>query len=155
MLEKIENLDVDLLDLPPSCIKFWPSNHSWFIVGTYELDKSEDLARTGTTRSRNSDIDARPFTPREGNVSSGPLSFHHYSDPNLCQSADECEHSDYQGEDGENQESEDQTQPSTLQERNGSLMLYNLQNGTLPGKYISPAHIPMEPYMIFISVPQI
>jgi diphthamide biosynthesis protein 7 len=131
MVEKIENLDVDLLDLPPSCIEFWPSNHSWFIVGTYELDKSEDPARTGATRSRDGDIDARPFTLHEGNVSPVPLSFHNYSEPNLSEAAEEHECSDDRAEDGEKPESEDQTQPSTLQERNGSLMLYNLENGTL------------------------
>jgi diphthamide biosynthesis protein 7 len=131
MLENIENLDVDLLDLPPSCIKFWPNHSSWFIVGTYELDKSEDAARTGENLSRNSDIDARPFIHCEGSVSAGPLSFHNYSEPNLSQSADEYEQSDDLEDDGESQESGNQTQPSTLQERNGSLMLYNLQNGVL------------------------
>ncbi|KAM3072074.1 hypothetical protein ACMFMG_008536 [Clarireedia jacksonii] len=131
MLEKIENLDVDLLDLPPSCIEFWPDNHSWLIVGTYELDKSEDPARTGEKRLQHSDVDIRPFTYWEGSVTSGLLSFHNYSRPDQASSADDNESYDDDGKYEENQESGNQTQPSTLQERNGSLMLYNLQNGAL------------------------
>lgn len=131
MLENIENLDFDLLDLPPSCIEFWPNHPSWFVVGTYELDISEDPARTGEKRSQKNDVDTSPFAHREGSVSTGPLSFHHFSKLNQPEAANEHESYDDQDEDRENQESENQTQLSTLQERNGSLMLYNLQHGAL------------------------
>jgi len=42
-LDKSHNiiaLDHIALDLPPSCIEFWPLNPDYFVVGTYELDES-------------------------------------------------------------------------------------------------------------------
>lgn len=31
-----------MLDLPPSCIEFCPAHPDFFVVGTYNLEKSED-----------------------------------------------------------------------------------------------------------------
>jgi diphthamide biosynthesis protein 7 len=32
------------LDLPPSCVEFCPAHPAYFLVGTYNLEKSENLA---------------------------------------------------------------------------------------------------------------
>jgi diphthamide biosynthesis protein 7 len=38
----IERLRSLVLDLPPSCIEFWPSNPQYAVVGTYNLEKGAD-----------------------------------------------------------------------------------------------------------------
>ena len=32
-----------ILDLPPSCIEFWPQDGRYFVVGTYYLEKPADV----------------------------------------------------------------------------------------------------------------
>jgi diphthine methyl ester acylhydrolase len=32
------------LDLPPSCVEFCPSNPTYFVVGTYNLEKKAEVA---------------------------------------------------------------------------------------------------------------
>ncbi|KAL1853648.1 hypothetical protein Daus18300_011683 [Diaporthe australafricana] len=39
--EKIKSFQSMTLDLPPSCIEFCPSHPSYFLVGTYNLEKNE------------------------------------------------------------------------------------------------------------------
>lgn len=36
------------LDLPPSCIEFWPLNPRYAVVGTYNLEKSIEEHETST-----------------------------------------------------------------------------------------------------------
>lgn len=39
--EEISSIQSMVLDLPPSCIEFCPAHPSYFVVGTYNLEKSE------------------------------------------------------------------------------------------------------------------
>lgn len=39
--ETISSTQSMILDLPPSCIEFCPAHGSYFLVGTYNLQKSE------------------------------------------------------------------------------------------------------------------
>jgi diphthamide biosynthesis protein 7 len=41
-ISSIEPVKSLTLELPPSCIEFWPSNEQFAIVGTYNLEKGED-----------------------------------------------------------------------------------------------------------------
>ncbi|KAJ8063960.1 hypothetical protein OCU04_007806 [Sclerotinia nivalis] len=123
MASKIEVLDSDLLDLPPSCIEFWPNNPSWFVIGTYELDKEEEDSWVHVDKSSSEVVvNTDPFPHKEGMVSSAPLSLIDYSHP---------EHIFVEDKKIISNESEDQSEPlSTLQKRNGSLMLYHLDGGS-------------------------
>ena len=40
-----------ILDLPPSCIEFCPAYPSYFVVGTYNLQKDEDAPEDGGSES--------------------------------------------------------------------------------------------------------
>lgn len=49
LAERISSIDMTIsssqsmvLDLPPSCIEFCPAHPSYFLVGTYNLQKEED-----------------------------------------------------------------------------------------------------------------
>lgn len=124
MTSKIELLDSDLLDLPPSCIEFWPNNPSWFVIGSYELDKEEEESRVDAEKSSSEVVvNTETFPHKEGIVSSAPLSLIDYS-----------HHQHVVTKDNEitPNESEDRSEPpSTLQKRNGSVMLYHLDGGSL------------------------
>ena len=124
MASKVEALDSDLLELPPSCIEFWPNNPSWFVIGTYELDKEEEDSRAHVEKSPSELlVNTDPFPHKEGIVSSARLSLIDYSHAG-----------DDFVEDNEiiPNESEGQSeQLSTLQKRNGSVMLYYLDEGSL------------------------
>lgn len=124
MASKIEVLDSDLLDLPPSCIEFWPNNPSWFVIGTYELDKEDEDSWVNVEKASSEVVvNTDPFPNKEGIISSAPLSLVDYSHEPLVL----VEDSDVILE-----ESKDQSDPpSTLQKRNGSVMLYHLEDGSL------------------------
>lgn len=82
--ESISSTQSMILDLPPSCIEFCPAYPDLFVVGTYNLEKSEqpdtvedeekvdeeeDLQTSGTSKqpqSRNGSIIV--FQLREGRV---------------------------------------------------------------------------------------
>lgn len=124
MSSKIEVLDSDLLELPPSCIEFWPNNPSWFVIGTYELDKEDaDSRRHIEKPSSGIVMKTEPFTCREGVVSLAPLSFIDYSHEEDLLAG--------KGEVTSNESEEQSEPPSTLQKRNGSVMLYHLDGGSL------------------------
>ncbi|TGO34285.1 hypothetical protein BHYA_0204g00130 [Botrytis hyacinthi] len=124
MASKIEVLDSDLLNLPPSCIEFWPNNPSWFVIGTYELDKEDEDSWVDVNKASSEVVvNTDPFPNKEGIISSAPLSLVDYSHEPLVF----VEDSDVISE-----ESKDQSEPpSTLQKRNGSVMLYHLEDGSL------------------------
>ncbi|KAI9643218.1 hypothetical protein NHQ30_007834 [Ciborinia camelliae] len=125
MASKIEVLDSDLLELPPSCIEFWPNNPSWFIIGTYELDKEEDEDSWVHIEKASSEVivNTDPFPHKEGIVSSAPLTLIDYSHD---------EHIFIDNSEVTVKESEGQSEPpSTFQKRNGSVMLYHLDDGSL------------------------
>ncbi|KAF2276387.1 uncharacterized protein EI97DRAFT_376834 [Westerdykella ornata] len=66
----IEPLDSLILDLPPSCIEFWPVNPKFALIGTYNLEKQEasqdaedgsntivaDIAAVKKTQQRNGSL---------------------------------------------------------------------------------------------------
>ncbi|KAB8293322.1 hypothetical protein EYC80_007646 [Monilinia laxa] len=124
MTSKIELLDSGLLDLPPSCIEFWPHNPSWFVIGTYELDKEEEESWVNIEKSSSEvTVNTETFPHKEGIVSSAPLSLIDYSHHQYVFTKDNeitPNESEYQSE-----------PPSTLQKRNGSVMLYHLDGGSL------------------------
>ncbi|QSZ31349.1 hypothetical protein DSL72_000912 [Monilinia vaccinii-corymbosi] len=124
MTSKIKLLDSDLLELPPSCIEFWPNHSSWFVVGTYELDKEEEGSWVHAEKSSSEVmVNTDPLPHKEGVVSSAPLSLVDYSHD---------QHVFVQGSEIAPNVSEDQSEaPSTLQKRNGSVMLYHLDGGSL------------------------
>jgi diphthamide biosynthesis protein 7 len=41
-MTSIDSLKSITLDLPPSCVEFWPLNPQYAIVGTYHLDRSKE-----------------------------------------------------------------------------------------------------------------
>ena len=41
-MPSIEHLQSLTLDLPPCCIEFWPLNVQYAVVGTYNLEKTEE-----------------------------------------------------------------------------------------------------------------
>jgi hypothetical protein len=41
-MHSIQHLQSLTLDLPPSCIEFWPANEKYAVVGTYNLDTAND-----------------------------------------------------------------------------------------------------------------
>lgn len=43
--ESISSVQSMILDLPPSCIEFCPAHPSYFVVGTYYLEKEEEAAQ--------------------------------------------------------------------------------------------------------------
>lgn len=43
--EVISSTQSMVLDLPPSCIEFCPSHPSFFVVGTYYLERTEEGAK--------------------------------------------------------------------------------------------------------------
>lgn len=44
--ESISSTQSMVLDLPPSCVEFCPAHPDLFVVGTYNLEKSEDAQTT-------------------------------------------------------------------------------------------------------------
>lgn len=124
MASKFQVLDSDLLDLPPSCIEFWPNNPSWFVVGTYELDKEEEDSWVHVEKSSSEVVvNAEPFPHKEGVVTSAPLTLIDYShDSHIFVEDTKIASNDSDGK---------SEPPSTLQKRNGSIMLYHLDGGSL------------------------
>ncbi|KAI0481912.1 hypothetical protein GGR56DRAFT_617779 [Xylariaceae sp. FL0804] len=51
------------LDLPPSCIEFCPAHPDYFIIGTYNLQKEESSADTGTASEQDLDNDSEEHQP--------------------------------------------------------------------------------------------
>lgn len=41
-MTSVDSLKSITLDLPPSCIEFWPLNPQYAVVGTYHLDRSKE-----------------------------------------------------------------------------------------------------------------
>lgn len=54
-MASIKSLTSFKLDLPPSCIEFFPLNPQFAVIGTYNLEKAEDKEQTGSA-------------PQDGNV---------------------------------------------------------------------------------------
>jgi len=42
-MPSIEHLQSLTLDLPPSCIEFWPLDPQYAVIGTYNLEKTEEV----------------------------------------------------------------------------------------------------------------
>jgi len=47
-MSSIKSLTSFKLDLPPSCIEFFPLNPQYAIIGTYNLEKSDDKEAAGS-----------------------------------------------------------------------------------------------------------
>ncbi|KAK0724765.1 hypothetical protein B0H67DRAFT_568681 [Lasiosphaeris hirsuta] len=55
--EPVSSLQSLQLDLPPSCVEFCPAFPSYFLVGTYNLQKDEETTAAKTANSTNSEED--------------------------------------------------------------------------------------------------
>jgi diphthamide biosynthesis protein 7 len=47
-MSSIQSLDSFKLDLPPSCIDFFPLNPQYAVIGTYNLEKQDDQESAGS-----------------------------------------------------------------------------------------------------------
>jgi diphthamide biosynthesis protein 7 len=53
-MPSIEHLQSLTLDLPPSCIEFWPVDEQYAVVGTYNLDTTQDTLEIKSQRRNGS-----------------------------------------------------------------------------------------------------
>lgn len=55
-MAEITSIKSLILDLPPSCIEFWPVDSQYVVVGTYNLEKAaaEETVESEETRTKNS-----------------------------------------------------------------------------------------------------
>lgn len=47
-MSEVDHLQSLTLDLPPSCIEFWPLDPQYAIIGTYNLEKSSNNPGTSS-----------------------------------------------------------------------------------------------------------
>ncbi|KAK0648802.1 hypothetical protein B0T16DRAFT_408852 [Cercophora newfieldiana] len=69
VLEPISSTRSLQLDLPPSCVEFCPASQNYFLVGTYNLQKDEELAAANVEQSGNETQGAGPAKPQTRNGS--------------------------------------------------------------------------------------
>jgi diphthamide biosynthesis protein 7 len=56
-MPSIEHLQTLTLDLPPSCIEFWPLDERYAVIGTYNLDTAQDtIDSTPISQRRNGSL---------------------------------------------------------------------------------------------------
>jgi diphthine methyl ester acylhydrolase len=54
-----------VLELPPSCVEFWPQFSEWAVVGTYYLERNESQAHGNTALQTNEGDSSRDSTLHE------------------------------------------------------------------------------------------
>jgi diphthine methyl ester acylhydrolase len=67
-MTSINSIDSLILDLPPSCIEFWPLNPQYAVVGTYHLEKPDGPEEASTEEEADASV-AAEFKPQERNGS--------------------------------------------------------------------------------------
>ncbi len=65
-MSKISSIYSTVLELPPSCIEFWPVDPNYFVVGTYRLEKIPPKLDDGHRQTPESDTNVNDTT--EGNT---------------------------------------------------------------------------------------
>ncbi|KAK0611125.1 hypothetical protein B0T14DRAFT_540338 [Immersiella caudata] len=70
VLEPISSIQSLQLDLPPSCVEFCPAFPSYFLVGTYNLQKDEDSA---VTKAESGDDEIQTVGPVKPQIRSGSV----------------------------------------------------------------------------------
>jgi hypothetical protein len=65
-MSKISSVYSTVLELPPSCIEFWPANPNCFVVGTYHLEKISEQTDDGRLQTAESDTDVNDTTGGDG-----------------------------------------------------------------------------------------
>ena len=65
-MSKISSIYSTVLELPPSCIEFWPVDPNYFVVGTYRLEKITRKPDDGHRQTPESDTNVNDAT--EGNT---------------------------------------------------------------------------------------
>jgi diphthamide biosynthesis protein 7 len=77
MMSTIESIKSLILDLPPSCVEFWPLNPQYVIVGTYNLEKpdadQEASITIASSAESESDTDADESKFNKGQQRNGSL----------------------------------------------------------------------------------
>ena len=53
-MQSIVHLQSLTLDLPPSCIEFWPADEHYAVVGTYNLDAAQNGSQQSSQRRNGS-----------------------------------------------------------------------------------------------------
>jgi len=61
-MSKIPSVYSTVLELPPSCIEFWPMNPDYFVVGTYHLEKIAAKSDDARIQLSNSDTNVNDTT---------------------------------------------------------------------------------------------
>ncbi|KAJ4291518.1 hypothetical protein N0V88_006115 [Collariella sp. IMI 366227] len=70
----IRSLKSQILDLPPSCVEFCPAHPSYFLVGTYSLEQSENTVEANADGDSDSDAeDAKPAQPKQPQSRNGSI----------------------------------------------------------------------------------
>lgn len=68
IMQTVEHLQSLTLDLPPSCIEFWPLNPQYAVVGTYNLEKPSAGQDTDENPSEADGVDQRQPQERNGSI---------------------------------------------------------------------------------------
>ena len=61
-MSKISSVYSTSLELPPSCIEFWPTNPNYFVVGTYHLERITGQTEDGRLQTAESDTNVNDTT---------------------------------------------------------------------------------------------
>lgn len=68
--QSISSTQSVILDLPPSCIEFCPVCPSYFVVGTYYLERAEqDIEHAAAQDGAEEEVQAKPSQPQNRNGS--------------------------------------------------------------------------------------
>jgi diphthamide biosynthesis protein 7 len=57
-----------VLDLPPSCIEFWPLNPQYAVVGTYNLEKSASTDESAEQIEQSEELETKKGQQRSGSL---------------------------------------------------------------------------------------
>jgi len=63
-MASIHSLKTLILDLPPSCIEFWPLDPRYAVIGTYNLEKTESEGQ-GAEREAETEAEAEEGEPSQ------------------------------------------------------------------------------------------
>ena len=77
-MSHIEHCKSLTLDLPPSCIEFWPSNPQYAVAGTYNLEKP-----SAEHEEKDSDEDVKVTEDNKSQSRNGSLILLHVEDNNV------------------------------------------------------------------------
>jgi diphthamide biosynthesis protein 7 len=61
-MSEISSVYSTVLELPPSCIEFWPTNPNYFVVGTYHLERGTGQTDDGRPETAESEANVNDTT---------------------------------------------------------------------------------------------